>query len=181
MTLRPDRFFDRASSIDVERDIKDLGASVVFLDIDNTIRSRADGLVPPDAASWLSSLVRHGVRVCLLSNNWHDNVYDLAEELGLPVVAKAMKPLPLAFVRGLSLMKCKVADSIMIGDQLSTDVWGAKLVGMRSYLVLPLANEDLRHTVVVRKVERAILGAFPVESANGTDHHKDPEASSNPL
>ena len=45
----------------------------------------------------------------------------------------------------------------MIGDQLMTDVFGAHLVGLKCYLVLPLVEKDLIHTLVLRKVERLFL------------------------
>ncbi len=161
--FKPTRYFDRVSSIDPIYDLKDKGYSVVFLDIDNTLRSRADGLIPPDVLRWLESLKENGIHACLLSNNWHANVFELAHELDLPILAKALKPLPFSFLRACKLMNCKVKDAVMIGDQLSTDVWGANAIGMASYLVLPLAKEDLKHTVIIRKAERVILGSFPIE------------------
>ena len=65
-------------------------------------------------------------------------------------------------------MNCSRAEAVMIGDQLSTDVWGANAIGMSSYLVVPLAKEDLKHTLLIRKAENAILGSCPVESLNAT-------------
>lgn len=166
--LKPTRYFDRVSSIDPVHDLKNCGYSVALLDIDNTLRSRADGLVPPDVIRWLHALEDHDVKACLLSNNWHNNVFELARELGLPIVAKALKPLPFSFLKACKLMNCSRAEAVMIGDQLSTDVWGANAIGMSSYLVVPLAKEDLKHTLLIRKAENAILGSYPVESLNAT-------------
>ena len=47
--------------------------------------------------------------------------------------------------------------TLMIGDQLSTDVLGAHLAGMKAYLVCPLVEEDLKHTMFVRSIERAFI------------------------
>ena len=42
-----------------------------------------------------------GIAFCLVSNNWHEGVYQLANRLSLPIVAKAVKPLPPAFLMAL--------------------------------------------------------------------------------
>lgn len=162
---RPDSCFARISRIDVERDLLGCGLDTVLLDIDNTLRSRADGLVPADARAWLAKCRQAGVGVCLLSNNWHANAHELADELGLPIVAKAMKPLPHGYIEALRLMGSRARQTVVVGDQLCTDIVGAKAVGMRAYLVAPLAEVDLPHMALLRHVERALVGAMPEGAA----------------
>lgn len=159
--LQPDRYFPRLSDIQVEADLLGLGLNTVLLDIDNTLRSRADGLVPQDALAWLARCKAAGVGVCLLSNNWHSNVFDLAEELDLPIVAKALKPLAPGYVRALALMHARVRESVVVGDQLFTDVVGAKALGMPTYMVAPLSSADLPYTAALRRVELALVGQAP--------------------
>ena len=57
-----------------------------------------------------------------------------------------MKPLSSGFKRALALVEGSVEDSVMVGDQLFTDVVGAHLIGMPAYLVAPLVDVDLKHT-----------------------------------
>jgi hypothetical protein len=40
---------------------------------------------------------------------------------------------------------------------LFTDVLGGKLLGMKTVLVRPLSSSDLPHTLLLRRLERAIL------------------------
>ncbi|MDO5335511.1 MAG: HAD hydrolase-like protein [Coriobacteriia bacterium] len=167
LPFRPDRYFDRVSSIDVTRDVIDEGIEVVLLDVDNTLRSRADGMVPPDVLHWLVLLKEAGIQPCLLSNNWHGNVYDLGNELDIPVIAKACKPFPFAFVRAMYQMGSNAKTTLMVGDQLSTDIWGAHLVGIRAYLVMPLAKVDLKHTRYVRRAEQVFVSGMTVECGKG--------------
>ena len=47
--------------------------------------------------------------------------------------------------------------TLMIGDQLSTDILGAHLAGLTAYMVCPLVTEDLVHTRFVRILENAFL------------------------
>ena len=157
--FKPDACFARVTRIDVQRDLVSCGLSTVLLDIDNTIRSRADNEVPRDVREWLARCRDAGVGVCLLSNNWHGNVFDLDEELGLPIIAKAMKPLAPGYLFALREMHARARATVVVGDQLFTDVIGAKALGLRTYLVEPLAEVDLPHMAMLRHVERALVNA----------------------
>ena len=159
--LQPDEYFARVSSISVRFDLLARGLTTVLIDIDNTVRSREDGRVPADIEAWLSECEQAGVSVCLLSNNWHENVFDLAERLDLPIVAKAMKPLPGGYLVALRTMHAKARETVVVGDQVFTDIIGAKALGIRTYLVAPLAEVDLPHMALLRNVERAIVGEAP--------------------
>ena len=92
--LQPERVFNRISDIDIQADICALGFTCLLLDIDNTLRSRETGTVPEDVLQWVRNAQQAGLSCCLLSNNWHHNVFEFARQLDLPLVPKAMKPLP---------------------------------------------------------------------------------------
>lgn len=161
----PDRYFSRISHIDIEWDIIARGFTHVLLDIDNTILTRDTHEVPRDAGAWLASARTRGVVFCLLSNNWHHGVYELAERLELPIVAKAVKPLPPAFLMAMGKIGAKRASTVVIGDQLVTDVMGAHFLGMTAYMLQPLVEQDLPHTLMLRNLERVIMGDREPESA----------------
>lgn len=163
--FQPDRYFSRISRIDIERDLLDCGLTHALLDIDNTILTRDTHEVPRDVRFWLTRARDAGVTFCLVSNNWHQSVFGLADELDLPIVAKSCKPLPHGVLIGRAKIGGGRRDTVAIGDQLSTDVVAANLLGMRSYLVAPLVEQDLKHTLVLRKVERVILGGRQPEGA----------------
>jgi hypothetical protein len=95
--------------------------------------------------------------VCLVSNNWHERVNIVAGQLGFELVAKAVKPLPFAFLRALRKIGSCRANSAVVGDQLFTDVLGGKLLGMRTVMVAPLSESDLPHTLLLRRLERVLL------------------------
>lgn len=163
--LQPDRFFARITSIDVKRDLLGAGLSCVLLDIDNTVRSRESGDVPRDVRAWLAKARNAGVSFCLLSNNWHADVHAFAEELDLPILAKACKPLPLGYAAAMRKIGAAKDDTVVIGDQLLTDVLGAHLVGLKAFLVVPLAEVDLKHTLMLRGLERGLMGSREPEPA----------------
>jgi len=162
--FEPDRYFSRISAIDIQRDIVDKGFTHVFLDVDNTILRRDTHDVPRDVMFWIEKARGAGLEFCLVSNNWHQSVYEWAERLDMPIVAKSIKPLPFAFLVALRKVKGKRRTTLMIGDQLITDVFGAHSVGMTCYMVCPLVEQDLKHTLLLRNVERMFIGDLHPES-----------------
>lgn len=163
--LKPDRYFSRISRIDIERDLVGCGFTSVLMDVDNTILTRDTHEVPRDVALWLGRARDAGLEFCLVSNNWHEGVYQLADRLELPIVAKAVKPLPPAFLMALRKIDAKRATTVVIGDQLVTDVLGAHFLGMTAYMLQPLVEQDLPHTLMLRHFERLVMGDRKPEEA----------------
>lgn len=166
--LEPDRYFSRISKIDIQKDIVDKGFTYILLDIDNTIFTRDTHEVPRDIAFWLSQARNAGLTICLLSNNWHEGVHTLAKQLDLPIVSHAVKPLPPAYFIALQKIGAKRKNTVAIGDQLITDVIGAHLLGIKAYLVCPLVEHDLKHTLLLRNVERKFIGHLTPEGASSS-------------
>lgn len=169
--LEPDRYFARLTRVDIDRDLLVQGYRNVLLDVDNTILSRDTHEVPRDVGFWLAKARDAGISFCLVSNNWHEGVYQLANRLSLPIVAKAVKPLPPAFLMALRKLDAKRAETVVIGDQLVTDVMGAHFLGMKAYLLAPLVEQDLPHTLLLRNFERAVMGGRQPEGAPTASAH----------
>jgi HAD superfamily phosphatase (TIGR01668 family) len=134
------------------------GVDTLLMDLDNTLLPRDSSIVPDDLIAWATDLDVRGFKVVLVSNNWHERVHTVAEELGFKLVAKAVKPLPFAFWRALSLVGSRRKNAAIIGDQMFTDVLGGKLLGIKTIMVLPLSQSDLPHTLMLRHVEKILLG-----------------------
>lgn len=175
--MQPDRFFSRVSRIDVEKDLVSRGLTHVLLDVDNTILRRDNSQVPRDVREWLSKLDRAGVKVCLVSNNWHDTVVRTALDLGLPIVTHSVKPLPPAFLAGRGKIGGRRKDTVVIGDQLITDGIGAHFLGMPVYMVRPLVEQDLKHTLMLRRVERLFMGGLSPEDVSPSEGEPVPEGA----
>ncbi|MFR1639912.1 MAG: YqeG family HAD IIIA-type phosphatase [Eggerthellaceae bacterium] len=133
----------------------------VLLDVDNTILTRDTHEVPRDVGFWLAKARDAGITFCLVSNNWHEGVYQLANRLSLPIVAKAVKPLPPAFLMALRKLGAKRSETVVIGDQLVTDVMGAHFLGMKAYLLAPLVEQDHPIRCCCATSERIVMGERP--------------------
>lgn len=159
----PDLYLRGVADIDLEA-LRRQGVDTLLMDLDNTLLPRDSSIMPDELVAWSASLAEKGFRVCLVSNNWHQRVHEVAAELGLPLVAKAVKPLPFAFLRALRLMGVKRRQCAIVGDQMFTDVLGGKLLGVRTIMVLPLSESDLPHTLMLRHVEKLFLGGREPQS-----------------
>jgi len=133
------------------------GITVLLLDVDNTVSPHHSTEVIPEIREWIASLEPAGFRACLVSNNWHDDIHDRAEALGLPVIPKSAKPLPFGIWRAARLLNADRSECAMVGDQIFTDILGGRFAGVRTVLVEPLTPSDMGHTRVLRALERRIM------------------------
>ena len=154
--IAPDYYLRSVSDIDLEA-LRSRGVDTLLVDLDNTLLPRDSGEVPESARTWVRSLAAKRFKVCLVSNNWHERVSVVADELGIDLVSKAVKPLPFAFLRALRKIGSNRSRAAVVGDQLFTDVVGGKLLGMVTVMVLPLSESDLPHTLALRHLERVLL------------------------
>ena len=155
--MSPDLYLRSVHDIDLDA-LRDQGVDTMLMDLDNTLLPRDTSVVPDDLKQWAAALNQRGFKVVLVSNNWHERVHTVAGELGFKLVAKAVKPLPFAFLRALSLVGSSRRQAVVVGDQMFTDVLGGKLLGMKTVMVLPLSASDLPHTLMLRHVEKVLLG-----------------------
>lgn len=155
--IGPNLYLRRVQDIDLE-DLRARGIDTLLVDLDNTLLPRDTGTLSSDVVEWVSILAEQGFTAVLVSNNWHHRVHEVAKELNLSLVAKAVKPLPFAFLTALSIAGATRKRAAVVGDQLFTDVLGGGLLGIFTILVVPLSSSDLWHTLLLRRLERVLLG-----------------------
>lgn len=154
--LMPDYYIGGVHDIDLDA-LSRRGVDTLLIDLDNTLLPRDRTDVPEYLKEWSRDVRAAGFKVSLVSNNWHARVRDVADELEVGLVAKAVKPLPFAFLIALRRLGSSPRSAAVIGDQIFTDILGGKLLGMATVLVLPLSASDLPHTLLLRRLERRIL------------------------
>jgi len=151
---------DRAETLpDVSLDrLAAAGIRGIVVDLDNTVCAYRQPELAPGVADWVSAARDRGFALVLVSNNFTERVASVGARLGIPIVPNALKPLPFAFVRALRVLGTPRGATVVIGDQLFTDVLGAKLLGLRTILTQPLVETDFPLTRVLRFLERTIAG-----------------------
>ena len=161
--FRATRYVASLPQLSVEELVAE-GVRLVLLDRDNTCVPRDADLPPAEVMAWLDRAREAGLRLCLVSNNFHSSqVLASAEEMGVDAVDHAMKPLPFALVRAMRLMGAVPGETVMVGDQVFTDVTAGNLAGVRTVLVRPQSRRDLWYTHVFRVFERLALRGVTFE------------------
>lgn len=154
--FRPTACFDRLADIDLG-EVRRQGYRVLLFDVDNTITCWNSGDIAPEVVRWFGWLREENLHGCIISNNSAGRLQPLADELGLDFVAKARKPLPFGYRQAMRQMGGEQKTTLMIGDQLMTDILGANLAGISSVLVTPIdLSREFRWTYVNRRIEKLI-------------------------
>lgn len=79
------------------------------------------------------------------------------EAVGASYIHKAGKPNPANYRRAMEQMGTDVHNTIFVGDQIFTDVYGANLAGIRTVLVRPIHPREEIQIVLKRYLEKPIL------------------------
>ena len=136
------------------------GIRGIALDLDNTIVPWYTTTLAPQIKAWALMVHALDIRMCLVTNNYGGHVQSVADELDIPIVRGALKPLPAAFTRCLRVLQTDAGHALAIGDQLFTDVLGAKLVGMRAVYVQRLGSREFPTTRFLRMLETPVLACL---------------------
>lgn len=133
----------------------------IILDLDNTSCAYGQAELAAGVGEWVAAARARGFRLVVVSNNFSSRVAAVAALLGVGSVPNALKPLPFGFLRALRLLGTARAETVVIGDQLFTDVLGAKLLGLHAVLTEPLVARDFPLTRVLRFLERLVFRRIP--------------------
>ena len=153
--LYPDEYLDSTYAIDFEGLYRQ-GYRGVLFDVDNN-------LVPHDAPAddrareLFRRLHSIGFATCLISNNKEPRVRSFARQVGTMYVFKAGKPKPRGYLAAAKKMRTNKDNTILVGDQIFTDVLGARLAGMRSIMVKPIHPKEEIQIVLKRYLEKIVL------------------------
>ena len=110
---------------------------------------------------WFRSI---GFDTCLISNNQEPRVKPFAEKVQSKYVFNAHKPSTKNYIKAMELMQTDRGNTVFIGDQLFTDVWGAKRTGMKSILVKPIYPKEEIQIVLKRYLEKIVLHFYKKEN-----------------
>ncbi len=156
----PDEYVDSAYDIDYE-DLYAQGIRGLIFDIDNTLVMHD---YPPDKRSieLLRRLDGMGFKLLFLSNNKESRVKSFRDgsvQNGM-YIYKAGKPGRRGYEKAMEMMGTGKDTTVFIGDQLFTDLWGAKRSGIRNILVRPIDPHEEIQIVLKRILERIVLSSY---------------------
>ena len=151
----PGEYLNSTYEIDFDRLYKEGYRGIIF-DIDNTLVPHG---APADerACALFDHLKELGYHCMLLSNNKEPRVKMFHDEVQVPYIFKAGKPKPASYRKAMEQMGTDTHNTLFVGDQIFTDVYGANLTGIRTILVKPIHPKEEIQIVLKRYLEKIVL------------------------
>ena len=151
----PDEYVASTYVIPFEQ-LYEQGYRGVIFDIDNTLVPHG---APADerARKLFQRLSDIGFATCLISNNQEGRVKMFNRDIGTRYIYNAHKPSTKNYIRAMEMMGTDRGNTLFVGDQLFTDVWGAKRAGIHNILVKPIYPKEEIQIVLKRYLERIVL------------------------
>lgn len=157
--LTPDFIYNNVYEITPEF-LAEQGIDALILDIDNTLVPYEIAEPDEELLAWFDSLKANGISAALVSNNSHARVELFNRSLGLPFFPRSRKPSRTNLRRAIEAMGAVTERTAVIGDQIFTDVFAGKRLGIKAILVPPIKDRRDPFTAFKRLLERPIIRSF---------------------
>ena len=156
--LYPNVYLDSTYDIDFEQYYQD-GYRAILFDIDNTLVPHG---APADqrAIALFKRLHALGYQTMMLSNNKEPRVKMFCDAVDAEYIYKAGKPNPANYREAMKRMHTDEKNTLFVGDQIFTDVWGANKAGIYSILVKPIHPKEEIQIVLKRYLEKVVLFCY---------------------
>ena len=151
----PDEYHSSTYKIDFQS-FYDAGYRGIIFDIDNTLVCHG---APADERSirLVKSLKDMGFGILFLSNNKEPRVKMFNDAVQAQYIFKAGKPKKSGYLKAMAMLGTDRSNTLFVGDQLFTDVWGARNTGIYSLLVQPIDKKEEIQIVLKRYLEKVVL------------------------
>ncbi len=147
-----DAYFDKITDVSPSY-LKEKGISGVILDIDNTLIGHNVPIPDEKVLAHLRLFEAEGLKLCIVSNNEYDRVKNFAEKIDVEYfVHKALKPRAYGYLLAAKEMNLSAKEIAAIGDQIFTDVWGARRAGCFAILTKPLHSGGEGFFIAVKRI-----------------------------
>ena len=164
-TFVPEYYFETFDKASAEF-LLSIGVKGIVLDVDNTLEPYENATPGAHVVAWLDSLKKVGIGAAIVSNNGGERINLFNKELGLPVYYKAKKPFKKNVLCAMKDMGTDETNTILMGDQVFTDVWAAHNTGIRAILVPPIKDKTDIFTKFKRLLEKPILKKYKKRNNN---------------
>lgn len=161
----PDRYFDTVYEVSAEM-LAQNGIKGIILDIDNTLVPYEIPTPTDENKAWLKSMWNAGIKTSFVSNNHKERVELYNESLGCPAFFDSGKPFKKACKKALDAMELEPKQTVLIGDQVFTDVLAGRNSGLgMCILVKPIKDKTNLFFKFKRLLERPVIAAYKRRNA----------------
>ena len=159
--MKPEKVYKDLARIPWD-ELSSSGIKTALLDFDNTLGR--DHATEPEEFSYncVKMIEEKGIKCCLVSNAKSGRSAKIAEMLGVPCVTYANKPGTSGVIKAMELMNSTPATSVMVGDQIFTDVIAGNRAGLRTFMVEKLYKHEIWYVMLKRPFEKLVrlVGKF---------------------
>ncbi len=152
----PDYQFDSVFDISISF-LRSIGVKGMIFDIDNTLEPYENSMPSENTLKWLSELEKSGIRIAFVSNNNKRRVEKFNSELSFPAYYTALKPFKKNVIRAMADIGSDTYDTLLVGDQILTDILAAHNAGIKGILVKPIRDKTDLFTKAKRWIENRIV------------------------
>lgn len=155
----PDFMFEKFDDVTPEF-LKEQNIKYLLIDIDNTLAPYEEPLPNDRVVKWFGLLEENGIKSVLVSNNHKERVELFNSRLGLPAFADCKKPSPKRLKKYADSIGAVLSETSALGDQIFTDVWGAKKMGARAIVVPPIRDKKTLFFRAKRLLEKPFIRKY---------------------
>ena len=159
--MKPEKVYSNLKQIPWN-ELKSSGINTALLDFDNTLGK--DHATEPEEFSFncIKMIEEQGIKCILVSNAKSGRSAKIAEMLGIPCVTYANKPGTSGVMKAMEIMNSTPSTSVMVGDQVFTDVIAGNRAGLRTFMVEKLYKKEIWYVLLKRPFEKLIrlIGKF---------------------
>ena len=137
-----------------------IGVKGIVLDVDNTLEPYENPTPGDHVVAWLNNLKENGISAAIVSNNGSERIDLFNKKLSLPAYSKAGKPFAKNVKRAMRDIGTNNRNTILMGDQVFTDVLAAHNAGVRAILIPPINDKTDFLTKLKRCLERPIIKSY---------------------
>lgn len=147
-----DAYFENIKDVSPEY-LKEKGILGIILDIDNTLIGHDVPIPDEKTMAHLRTFEAAGLKLCVVSNNKYERVKSFAEKISVSFfVHEALKPKKHGYNEASREMGLPMNKIAAIGDQVFTDVWGAKRAGCFAILTKPLHKGGEGFFIAIKRI-----------------------------
>lgn len=151
----PDMYIDSTYNIDFDRIYADGYRGLIF-DIDNTLVTHG-APANEQAIALFDHLKELGFQCCLLSNNQEPRVKMFNDSVHVNYIYDAHKPSVQNYKKAMEIMGTTEETTMFVGDQIFTDIWGAKKTGIPAIMVKYIHPKEEIQIILKRRLEAIVL------------------------
>ena len=158
--LFPDVFVQKVQDVNLEKLVQ-RGYDTIIFDLDNTLLGWRSKNFSDEVMNWINEARKQNFKMCIVSNSlFKGRVNSLSKKVGLPAFFRAVKPSSKSFLQAIEFLRSEKNKTVIIGDQIFTDILGGNRTGLYTILVKPVEPREFFITFFQRMGEKIVLYLF---------------------